>query len=107
MTPLELLEHGKENQLPPADLLSQLEFFNDPYQRFLISVIWYGGYGTAVQVLKDLKCAQELMNIWAFLEFSSNLPWEKQLGIDNLNSSGLRFIDSYLWWEQDVNCFTT
>jgi hypothetical protein len=103
MTPLEFLVFGKEKQLPAADLLSQLGFFNDPYQRFLIEIIWYGGYGTADQVLNDLNCAQGINNIWALLEFSSDLPWEKQLGIDNLNSSGLHFIDRYLWWEQGLN----
>jgi len=103
MTPFELLEYGKEKKLPAADLLSQLGFFNDQYQRFLIEVIWYGGYGTADQVLIDLRGAQEINNIWGFLEFSSEIECEKQLGIDNLKWSGLRFIDQFIWWEKGLN----
>ena len=103
MSPIELLEYGKDNQVPAADLLRQLGFFTDPYQRFLIEVIWFGAYGAAGQVLSDLKRAQELNNIWALLEFSSDLPWEKQLGLDNLKSSDLKFIDQYIWWRYEFN----
>lgn len=105
MTQLEMLEYGKGNRLPATDLLRQLGYLNDPYQRFLIEVVWYCEYCTATQVLNDLNCAQGINNLWALLEFSSDQPWEKQLGIDNLNSSGLRFIDLYLWWDKGFSSF--
>ena len=87
--------------MPAKDLLVLLGYFNEPYQRFIINVIWYGGYGSAGQILKELKVAQNLINVWGFIEVYSDYLWERQLGIDNLKSSGLRFLDSYLWWEQD------
>lgn len=103
MTPIELLEFGKKNKIPASEFLSRLGFLNDSYQRFLIEVIWFGGYGSAVQVLKDLRGAEEIMSIWGFLEYESSDEWEKDLGIDNLNRSGLLFIDQYLWWEKGLN----
>lgn len=103
MTSLELLEFGKTNRVPAEDLLSQLGFFNDSYQHFLIEVIWYGGYGSADKVLEDLMGAQGINNIWAFLEYESDLEWERRLGIDNFKRSGLQFVDQYLWWEQGLN----
>ncbi len=100
-TQMELLEYGIESKIPARDLLLLLGYFNEPYQRFLINTILYGGYGSAIQVLEELKVAQDLINVWAFVELYSDFLWERQLGADNMKSSGLRFIDSYLWWEMD------
>jgi hypothetical protein len=102
LTQLELLEQGKAKKIPATDLLLQLGFFNEPYQRFLINTIFYGGYGTSEQVLKDLQGAQTINNVWAFSEYYSDSLEEKQLGKDNLKVSELRFIEIFLWWEKDV-----
>lgn len=106
MSPIELLQYGKENKVPAADLLVRLEFLNDSYQRFLIDIIFYQGYATPELVLKDLIGSQEIMSIWGFLEYESAEEWEKELGIDNLNRSGLQFIDQFLWWKQDLTSFS-
>lgn len=95
----ELLEQAKRNRTPAKDLLLQLEYFDEPYQRFLINIILYCGYGTSEQVLKDLQGAQTINNLWAFSEYYSDSAEEQQLGKDNLKASGLRFVDQFLWWE--------
>ena len=97
----ELLHYGKEKRMPAGELLRQMGLLNDRYQRFLIGIIWYGGYATDLEVLQDLRCSLEINNIWALSELSSDLDWEKELGILNLSASGLQFIDQYIWWEQD------
>jgi hypothetical protein len=101
---LELLDYGKEMKLPANDLLLLLGFFNKPYQRFLINFVWYGGYCAADQVLKELKRAQEARYFCGFVDYSSNLLWEKQLGMDYLRASGYKFIDSFLWMERNIVC---
>jgi len=100
MSLLELLDYGKEHKLHANDLLLLLGFFNEPYQRFLINVIWYGGYGTAGQVLKELRRAQDIRYFFGFVEYASDLLWEKQLGIDYLKTSGYKFIEAFLWMER-------
>jgi len=100
---MEILEFGKEEKVSAADLLILMGFFNEPYQRFLINIILYRGYTTTVEVRRELIRAQDLTNVWGFVELYSNFLWEKRMGADSLRMSGLRFIDSYLWWEN--NCF--
>jgi hypothetical protein len=101
---LELLDYGKEMKLSASDLLLLLGFFNEPYQRFLINTIWYGGYGTAGQVLKELKRAQDIRYFFGFVDYSSDLIWEKQIGMDYLRASGYKFIDAFLWMERNIVC---
>jgi hypothetical protein len=104
-TPRAILKFGKEEKVAANDLLILLGYTNEPYQRFLIHTIWYGGFCTANQVMIELKLAQDLMNVWAFVEYSSDFIWEKQMGVENLKRSGLRFVNWYLWWEQDINFY--
>jgi len=106
-TPRAILEYGLEIKMPAKDMLSLLGYYNEPYLRFLINTIWYGKFATVVQIMKELKLAQDLMKVWAFVEYGSNFLWEKQMAVNNLKRSGLRFIDWYLWWEQDVNFYTS
>ncbi len=100
-----ILEFGKEEKVPAADLLTLLGFFNEPYQRFLINIILYGGYSTTIQVRRELVRAQDLTNVWGFVELYSDFLWERQMGAKSLKMSGLRFIDSYLWWEKEIIFF--
>jgi len=69
----ELLNDGWEKRMPAAELLAQLGFLNEPYQIFLIGIIWYGGYVTDLEVLKDWRCSLEINNLWALSEFSGDL----------------------------------
>ena len=103
LTQLELLELGKTKRLPAKDLILQLGFFNEPYQRFLINIVLFGGYATSEQVLRDLMGSQEINNIWGFTEYYNDSLLERQLGTDNLRASGLRFIEQFLWWERELN----
>jgi hypothetical protein len=98
--PLEFLFYGKGNEIPANDLLQMLGYINEPYFCFLISEIWYKGFGTADQVLGDLKLCNDA-NIWAYIEYASDFLWEQQMGIDKLKRSGLRFIEEFLLWERE------
>ncbi len=100
MSLFELLDYGKERRLPTNDLLLLLGFFNDPYQRFLINTIWYGGYGTAGQVFNELKRAQDIRYFFGFVDYASDFLWEKQLGIEYLRTSGYKFINAFLLFER-------
>jgi len=99
----EFLNYGKEKGVPAGELLHQMGLLNDRYQRFLIGIIWYGGYATDLEVLQDLRCSLEINNLWGLSEFLSDQPWEKELGLQNIAASELQFIDQYIWWEQELN----
>jgi hypothetical protein len=95
------LYFGIENKIPASDLLQLLGYFVEPYQLFIINIIWYGEYANAYQVNEELKLAQDIHNIWGFLELQSDLLWERKLGVTNLRHKGLQFLDEFLWWEKD------
>jgi hypothetical protein len=99
--PYKLLYFGIENKIPASDLLQLLGYFVEPYQLFIINIIWYGEYANAYQVNEELKLAQDIHNIWGFLELQSDLLWERKLGVTNLRHKGLQFLDEFLWWEKD------
>ncbi len=100
-----VLESSKRDKIPVNDILVTLHIEDAPYPKFLIEIVFYGGYADAEDVLADLDKIREPVLQWMFLLYNSDAPDERELGQASLMESDLKFVRDFLWWESNLGFF--